>query len=159
MNPDFATYSQIHKSKRRLPHWTIDGGVYFVTFRLASGELRLEERSLVLDHIRQGHDSFYRLIGVVVMPDHVHLVLKPGPGLDLSRIMKGIKGASARKINLSRETRGTVWQDESWDRIIRDEDELIGVLEYLVQNPVKAGLCAEPEAYPWLWILKDDSMF
>ncbi len=92
------------------------------------------------------------------MPDHVHLVLKPLAGFDLSRILKGIKGASARKINLSRETRGTVWQDESWDRIVRDEAELIGMLEYISQNPMKAGLCAESEVYPWLWILKDESM-
>jgi putative transposase len=143
---------QLHKTRRRLPHWSLDGSVYFVTFRLASGLLSEMERTVILDHIRRGDGRFYRLLGVVVMPDHVHLVFKPAGELNLSRIMKGIKGVTARLINQARDTRGQVWQDESWDRIIRDESEYLGVMEYLADNPVELGLCRADERYNWLYL-------
>jgi hypothetical protein len=61
-------------------------------------------------------------------------------GYDLERIMKGIKGVSANKINNSRGLTGTVWQTESFDRIIRSEKELQGKLLYMLNNPMEAGL-------------------
>jgi putative transposase len=145
----------IRRTRRHLPHWDLSGSTYFVTFRLAREVLSPEERRLVLDHVRSGAGTYYRLAAVVVMPDHVHLVIRPEDGFTLSRIMKGIKGVSARYINQHRGSSGTVWQDESWDRIIRDEGEFFGVLEYLVENPRKGGLCREPEEYEWLFINKE----
>src|SRR5216683_1208881 len=93
--------------RRNLPHWTLDGSTYFVTFRLKIGTLSLEERQLVIAHLLSGHEKFYQLAAAVVMPDHVHLLLCPLPGFTLSRIMKGIKGVSARKINQRRKSTGT----------------------------------------------------
>jgi len=84
--------------------------------------------------------KYYLLAAVVVMPDHVHLLLRPLPGIELSRIMKGIKGVSARLINQARQTAGQVWQDESWDRIVRDYAEFEEKLTYMADNPIKAGL-------------------
>ena len=135
-------------TKRRLPHWTLEGSVYFVTFRSARGNLSERERQMVLDHIRNYQTGLYDLGAAVVMPDHVHLLLMPRPGVTLSRIMKGIKGASAHKLNQSRDRTGQVWQDESWDRIIRDEAELQEKLQYMLHNPVKAGLVKTPDDYP-----------
>ena len=144
--------SPLHKTRRRLPHWSLDGSVYFVTFRLASGVLSETERTVVLDHIRRGDGRFYRLFGVVVMPDHVHLVFKPVGEHDLSRIMKGTKGMTARLINQSRGTVGQVWQDESWDRILRDEPKYLRVMQYLADNPAELGLCRADERYDWLYL-------
>jgi putative transposase len=61
--------------------------------------------------------------------------------------MKGIKSVSARKVNQLRETSGTIWQDESWDRIMRSEDDFVEKLQYMADNPVKAGLVATIEDY------------
>ena len=58
------------------------------------------------------------------MPDHAHLILRPDRGYDLSRIMKGTKGATARRVNEARGKFDYLWQDESWDRILRNQDEL-----------------------------------
>ena len=57
---------------------------------------------------------------------------------------------SARRINQLLGTDGAVWQDESWDRIIRDEEEMIEKLSYMMHNPVKAGLVRRPEDYEFL---------
>ena len=89
------------------------------------------------------------LAATVIMPDHVHLLVKPIPPYDLSRIMKCTKGVSARKINSRRQSTGSIWQDESWDRIIRDAEEFEEKLQFMVDNPVKAGLVRQIEDYPF----------
>ncbi len=61
--------------------------------------------------------------------------------------MKGIKGKTARLLNQGRRSKGSVWQAESFDRIVRDQAELDEKLEYMLNNPVKAGLTADPWNY------------
>ena len=148
--------------RRKLPHWTLDGSVYFVTFRIREGQLLPDEVAIVLQHVRSGDPSFYQLFAAVVMPDHVHLLLRPNEGVELSRIMKGIKGVSARKVHLFRQTRmsgppgktsgshshSALWQDESFDRIVRDHPEYEEKLKYMYYNPVKRGVTQTPAAYP-----------
>ena len=133
--------------RRVLPHWTIDGAWYYLTFCTRWGILCREEQILVRDHIKSGHSRFYRLIAVSVMPDHVHVVLCPNDGVSLSRILQGIKGASARFINLKRNSTGPIWQNESWDRIIRNDADLQQKLGYMLMNPVEEGLVEDPWAY------------
>ena len=96
------------------------------------------------------------MTAAVVMPDHIHLILKPfvvesDTEYSLSKILQSIKGFSAREINKVRGTKGALWQDESFDRIIRDNDEYLEKWNYIRGNPVKVGLCQAPEEYPFLW--------
>jgi putative transposase len=56
-----------------------------------------------------------------------------------------MKGFSAREINDARGIKGTLWQDESFDRIVRDYDEYLEKWNYIRLNPVKNGLCQTPE--------------
>jgi REP element-mobilizing transposase RayT len=147
--PQFTAYG------RRLPHWRLDGATYSITFRVLEGELRPAERTVVLEHLRSGDPKFYTLIAAVVMPDHVHILLRPATDVDLVRIMKGTKGVTARKVNDLRGVRGLLWQDESWDRIMRDQGELDEKIEYCMNNPVKRELVTDPWDYPW-WFYKPD---
>jgi len=141
--------------RRNLPHWSLAGSVYFVTFRVANGTLSDLEKSIVLQYLLEGSDCFYRLPSAVIMPDHVHLLIQPQPPYDLSRVMKGIKGLSARKINLNRQSQGQIWQDESWDRLVRDADEFAEKLRYMAENPVKAELVKHLENYPFRYCNKE----
>jgi REP element-mobilizing transposase RayT len=138
---------QLAITRRRLPHWTLDGSIYFVTFRLMAGQLSSAEVRLVREHMCGGNGQFYRLAAAVVMPDHAHLLLEPMEGFTLSRIMKGIKGGSSKRLNDQRGTRGSLWQDESWDRIVRHEAEFHEKLNYMLNNPVKASLCEDGWEY------------
>ena len=133
--------------RRRLPHWRLGGSTYFVTFRLAERALTADERNVVLAHIRSGHRSYYTLVAITVMPDHVHSLIKPDRGVSLSRVLKGIKGVSARRVNTLRGTGGSLWQDESWDRIVRDESELREKLAYMVDNADRKGLAQDGWEY------------
>jgi putative transposase len=71
-------------------------------------------------------------------------------GWDLPSALKGIKGYTARQINKLQGARGSVfWQDESYDHWARDEAEMLRIIQYIEDNPVKAGLC--PQADDWSW--------
>jgi REP element-mobilizing transposase RayT len=143
----FVGISDLVITRRHLPHWTANNVAYFITFRTISGALSREEQILVLNMIKEGASKYYYLYAVVVMPDHVHLILTPKEEYSLSRIMKGIKGKSARRINANRNEKGSVWQDESFDRILRNEDELFEKFNYILNNPFKAGLTDDPWNY------------
>lgn len=138
--------------RRNLPHWYYKGSTYFITFRVLIGELTPTERLIVLNHLRSGDPKFYKLFAAVVMPDHVHCIVAPNSGVDLSRMAKGMKGVSAKLVNESRGVRGSLWQDESFDRLLRDRDEFLEKLNYLCENPVRKGLVEQSEDYPFLFL-------
>jgi len=71
--------------------------------------------------------------------------------------MKGLKGASSRAVNKGLGRKGSLWQDESFDRIIRNAAEYRGAWNYIWQNPIEAGLANHPEEYPFLLFPSEDS--
>jgi REP element-mobilizing transposase RayT len=103
---------------------------------LARPELREHLRLAVTRFDGQRLD----LHAAVIMPNHVHLLLEPLAGHDLSKILKGIKGASARSINGHLGVIGTFWMDESYDHIVRSEIQYERFRRYIAENPSKARL-------------------
>jgi REP element-mobilizing transposase RayT len=90
------------------------------------------------------------------MPDHVHalcqpLVKKEKGTYDLGEILHSVKSFSAHRINQQRGTKGSIWLDERFDRIVRDEKEFNEKWQYIRNNPVKNGLSEKPEDYPWFY--------
>lgn len=104
---------------------------------------------LVVAAIREAVDKELCLLHAwVVMPNHVHMLI--GPRVELGKIMKAIKGRTARQANLLlRRTGKYFWQDESFDHWIRDEGEFVKVKKYIERNPVVAGLVAKEEDWRW----------
>ncbi|MBI5464415.1 MAG: transposase [Ignavibacteriales bacterium] len=139
--------SELKITRRHLPHWTFEGSIYFVTFRAKRTVFDEMERRMVLDHIKEGDGKFYDCYAAMVMPDHVHLLIQPKHAYTLSRVMSGIKGVSAHKINAHRNATGTVWQHESFDRIVRDAKEFDKKLHYMYNNPLKKGIADDPSRY------------
>jgi REP element-mobilizing transposase RayT len=91
-----------------------------------------------------------------VMPDHVHLILTPFEveterWVPLAELLKSIKDYSAREVNKARGTRGSLWLDENFDRVIRNEADFHEKWDYIHHNPVTSGLVPRPEAYRWFW--------
>jgi len=151
------TLDGTHLYRRNLPHVQKNARTYFVTFCTRRDRLLSPEaRSIVLKYCRGRHERTYFLHCAVVMPDHAHLIITPFPDgkgdcLPLNRIMKGIKGGSAREINRLSGTRGAIWQAESFDHLLRNCESIEEKVEYVCRNPVRKGLAAQPEEYPWLW--------
>jgi REP element-mobilizing transposase RayT len=111
----------------------------------------------VFEHCLAGNGKKFHLHSAVIMRNHVHLLLTPlrKKGTDdsftLAEITKGIKGASSRRINQLLQKTGSIWQDESFDRVVRTEGEFESKMLYIMENPVAAGLVRSPHDYPWYW--------
>jgi putative DNA methylase len=73
----------------------------------------------------------------VVMLDHIHMVFTPLEGQRLSTIMNRVKGASSHLINRAVGRHGRLWQDESFDRIVRASENLRKKCDYVISNPVR----------------------
>jgi REP element-mobilizing transposase RayT len=138
---------------RKLPHLTVTGATYFVIFR-AHGSFQLppDARDLVMTAIQAQQQKSIDLDAAVVMPDHVHTILRVLDGYTLSRVFQQIKGRSSRQINELLGRQGRVWQVESFDHIIRHAAELDEKMEYIRQNPAKRGLEQNPGGYRWLFV-------
>ena len=87
------------------------------------------------------------------MPNHVHVLIAPKESLfKIVQSWKSYTGRWAMKKNaeLGLGIPGRAfWMREYWDRYIRDERHFQSVVEYIHMNPVKAGLCREPQDWPW----------
>lgn len=111
---------------------------------------RPEVADMVATAVRYFEGQRYLLDAWVVMPNHVHAVLWPMPNHTLSEILKNWKGFTAREANkMLRQVGATFWQPESFDHWIRDDNEKARIWRYVVNNPVKARLCAAPEDWRW----------
>ncbi len=115
---------------------------------------------LVSDSILYRHGKVYTLYAFCIMPNHVHVLFRPlkgdaGEPYPLSAILQSLKGYTARKANIILGREGPFWQDESFDRVIRDDEDFIRTLEYVLNNPVKAGLVSGWEDWPWSYLRRD----
>jgi REP element-mobilizing transposase RayT len=92
----------------------------------------------------------FDLLAFVVMPNHVHAVLRPRPGWSLSKILQSWKGYTAYQANRVLNRSGQAfWQPEAYDHLIRDDQDSYRCRRYTTLNPVNAGLCARPEEWKW----------
>ena len=144
--------------RRNLPHTQRDFTPHFITFNTKlRNTLPDWARDIVLGCCIHDHERRYRLLVAVVMPDHVHLILTPlidearRTVISLVEIMKAIKGASAHAINHHVGARGTIWQEESFDRVVRSSESLDSKVAYILENPVRKGLVQDWRQYHWIW--------
>jgi putative transposase len=92
--------------------------------------------------------NFYDLFAYVVMSNHVHIVIRPH--VELSVVMRWLKGRTARVANRILGRAGKpFWNEESYDHIIRSHAELLNTINYIEQNPVRAGYVVAAELYRW----------
>ena len=94
------------------------------------------------------HLHRYDLHSYAVMTNHIHVLLTPFERIQL--IMHELKGSTARQSNsILGRTGKPFWQDESFDHWVRNEGQFLRIKSYIERNPVKAGLVANPEDWPW----------
>jgi REP element-mobilizing transposase RayT len=189
------------RSRGKLPHLEKQGGIYFVTFRLAGSlpksvvdrivqkraiianknkgsakdsnkryrkglyigvfdeydeylntnrgalHLRIREISnLVKEALLFFDNKKYILMAWAIMPNHVHVLIKPFGDHSLSGILHSWKSYTSKKANKILNRKGSFWAKEYYDHLIRDERELFQVIKYIKENPSKAGL------HNWNWV-------
>jgi len=143
--------------RRNLPHIHVRERPLFITYgTFRRWCLPPAARTIALKHVLYAHIRQCFVHVVVIMPDHVHIVMTLPHALtadarSFAAILKGIKGVSARRINEFFGRRDHVWLVESFDRVVRRAEGLMSVCNYVIENPVRAGLASSPDEYPWLW--------
>ena len=161
-----------------LPHLEKPGCSYFVTFCLHDARLRRQriesgradavtaacepvesESSRVLQDPRLAavvEDALicfqsrrYLLSAWCIMPSHVHAVVTPLPEWTLPRVLHSWKSFSAHRINSILGRTGPVWQEETFDHVIRAWDSFLEFVAYTERNPLAAGLVQNMEEWPF----------
>ena len=108
----------------------------------------------------------YQLIAYCIMPNHVHILIQscmrePANHLGQSakypvtETLRLLKGRTARFCNLELKRNGGFWQHESYDHVVRDEQELEQTILYILNNPVKAGLVTEWRDWKFTYVHPD----
>lgn len=108
---------------------------------------RREIATMVKVALLKYHETRYRLDAWVIMPNHVHLLLRTLEGYALEKILHSIKSFTASEANKLLDRKGAFWMRESFDRYIRDQEHYGRVFRYIENNPVKARLCDLPEEW------------
>lgn len=107
-----------------------------------------ELAAIVVEALHHRDERACKLHSYVVMPNHVHLLITPVT--DVSRIMQSLKRYTGKQCNqILGPTNQPFWQQESYDRLVRNETEFHRITNYIELNPVKARLSAVPNAFPW----------
>ena len=171
--------SEFKVTRRNLPHFELPGSIYFITFNTADRFILSNSAKDIMFSAFHFHNwKKYKLHSCVVMDEHAHCILQPIEILNsaqarrpvppewpvhpekvtrlteyysLSQITHSIKSYSANRIQKLLNIKGNVWQDENYDRIIRDENEYLGKTNYILNNPLKPGFVEKTEDYRWLF--------
>lgn len=123
---------------------------YFVTSNSAERKpfFRHERWArLFIETLYKYRPDHYRLHGFVLMPDHFHVLLTPHGGLELA--VQCIKGGFSYRAKREFAWNGDIWATSFSDHRIRDIEDFDLHLDYLGNNPVKAGLVSRPEEYSY----------
>jgi putative DNA methylase len=91
----------------------------------------------------------YALHSWVIMPNHVHVVVTPSPEHPLSEILHSWKSYTSNQINGTLGRSGRLWEEESFDHVVRNEESLIKFTSYIDNNPVAAGICETARNWPF----------
>ena len=130
---DAATWAEYNERFARLEEW-LDAGMG--SCAMARADVREEVRR----SLAYCDGSRFELCDAVIMPTHVHCLMRPFEGYALSTLMRPIKSVSGRRANLVLGKTGAFWQEESYDHIVRSPEQYAYFARYIRENPAKAGL-------------------
>lgn len=125
---------------------------------------RVEVAKSLYNKLREYDGRFYNLICFCIMPNHVHILVDTSIQLanssdqivhdyvPVNQWMQLVKGGSSFKINKILNRKGMLWEKESFDHWIRNERSLKKTINYIAENPVKAGLGSEKLSAPFMYM-------
>jgi REP element-mobilizing transposase RayT len=109
-------------------------------------------RDVVSDALKFFHGERYEMHVFVVMPNHVHLSVRPLDEWQIEQLVQSWKSFSSKAINKRMGRTGTLWQEDCWDRIVRDDAHWFRVMRYILRNPDNAKLL---QGQSTVWVCRD----
>jgi len=99
--------------------------------------------------LKSTEDLGFRILCYCLMPDHLHVVLSPGhSAYPLSKFLNVFKGRTTA-IFRGREGVDKIWQRSAFDHVIRTDEDLRAIVEYIMNNPVRKGITEKADDYPY----------
>jgi putative transposase len=156
-----------HNLMSEYRRWMVPGGTYSFTVVCYKRRWNFEHEANVrllgevMRDIRD--DAPFKTIAMVVLPDHLHCIWSlPRLDADYPTRWKQIKrdftvrfleagGEDDRRVAARRRARGErgIWQRRYWEHVVKDEQELEDLCDYIHYNPVNHGHAASPAEWPW----------
>lgn len=146
----------VRKTRRR---YEVPSGARSLTFSTLGRRPILDDhaRTIVGDQIARTHAQLnFSLFAWVVMPEHVHLLIRIAPGgPEVPRILSAIKRRSATRVlsewrAVGRTDHRRLWQPGGgYDRNVRERDSIPETIRYIHLNPVRRDLAETPEQWTW----------
>ena len=132
-----------------VPAWVDDGAEYFITICCQPkglNQLCRKHNSLTILNAMRFYESrgdlWLHLL--LLMPDHLHAIISFNRDPGMSRSIREFKKYAARKTGIN-------WQRDFFDHRLRNDESYIEKAHYIRMNPVRAGLCRQPENWPYIW--------
>jgi len=91
----------------------------------------------------------FKLYSFCLMPNHVHLVIEVGIPSLLKKVLHGLNLSYSQYFNFKYDKVGHLWQDRFKSRLIEKDNYLLGCINYIENNPLRAGLVSRIKEYPW----------
>jgi putative transposase len=130
----------------------VEGGTYHVTAHAIAGSRlfrRPADRFLFLELTEKTVSRHqWACYAYCLMSTHYHLLIHT-PDANLAKGMKWLNGSYAQRFNRAHGTRGHVFESRYYSALIERESHLLEAVRYVVLNPVRAGLCANPREWRW----------
>lgn len=127
--------------------------IFFATTKASMGKRLLQSErnaNLLIDVLRSPvAERKFQLHDFVIMPDHVHLLIEVGNEMTIEKAMQLIKGRFSHRLSHELGYKGEVWQRGFTEVQVMNKQNLEVHRAYIAENPVKAGLAASAEEYPF----------
>jgi hypothetical protein len=134
----------------KTPAWVPSSALFHVRIRvgewqmmpLTEGEL---SRKLLASAARYHDLERWWCVLFLLMPDHLHALIRFLPEPGMSRVVRDWKRGATR-------FHGVCWQDNYFDHRVRNAREGLEKWHYIRRNPVVKGLCAQEDDWPHVWM-------
>jgi len=100
---------------------------------------RPEAREVMRTALHHFDGQRYKLGSFAIAGNHVHVLVAPVPGIELSSVMHSWKSYTAKAINKALGRSGTLWRDESYDHLVRNEASLYRISSYIHAHEAQRG--------------------
>ena len=142
--------------RARLPHWRADNVTYYASFRHRRA-LEETERDRLLNNLLKSEGKRWDLVLICILPEVTEMMFTvrespDGSAYELSDILEKAKTRAGKEIIKRSGENFPPFYGESYDRIIRNDEEFEATWEKIVESPVSLELVEDPDDYPWLWV-------
>ncbi|MDR0636004.1 MAG: transposase [Treponema sp.] len=143
----------------RKPREREDNVIYDVSSEINRGAADLqspEMKTKFLVFVKKAQQKYsFELLNFCITDNYIHLIIKPASGQSISRIMQWIKGNFAKYWNKEHNTKGHLWGERFFSKIIRNVSQFWDSIKYIDERPVEAKLAAKAEDWEFCGLYHD----